>query len=138
MGDQFLSLRVVTVDDSPIVAERLQIMLSEMDIVEYLGNAVSIAAAHNMIDRVVPNVVILDINLKADMLVANGVQLLIQLRRKYPRLTIIMLTNLSGPQYRSTCLTLGADYFFDKTNDFEKIAETLKEIRNTRCRKENV
>ena len=138
MGDQISALKIITVDDSPVVAERLQIMLREVDIVEYLGNAVSIATAHNMIDEAKPNVVILDIHLKQDMLVANGVQLLIQLRRKYPKMTIIMLTNLSGPQYRSTCMALGADYFFDKTNDFEKIYEALKEILSTRCSKNNL
>lgn len=138
MGDQFSVLKIMTVDDSPVVAERLQIMLNEVDIVEYMGNAESIATAHHMIDETKPNVVILDIHLKTDMLVANGVQLLIQLKRKYPTMTIIMLTNLSGPQYRSTCMALGADYFLDKTNDFERIQETLREIQDTRRSNKNV
>ncbi len=122
-------LKIMTVDDSVIVAERLALMLNEVEKVKFLGNATNIATALHLIGERVPHVVILDINLKDDMLVANGVHLLIQLRRKYPTMKIIMLTNLSGPQYRSTCMTLGADYFFDKTNDFEKIPETLKEIQ---------
>ena len=119
----------MTVDDSPVIAERLQYMLSEIDSVEFLGNALNISAALHLIDQRGPNVVILDIHLKDDLLVANGVHLLIQLRRKYPEMKIIMLTNVSVPQYRSTCMAFGADYFFDKTNDFEKIPDTLKKIQ---------
>jgi two-component system response regulator DevR len=122
-------LRIVTVDDSVIVAERLGSMLQEVGQVDYLGNVTSIASALDFIGEHHPDVTILDIHLKDDMLVANGVHLLIQLRRKYPTMKIIMLTNLSGAQYRSTCMTLGADYFFDKTNDFERIPETLKKIQ---------
>ena len=122
-------LKIVTVDDSAIVADRLQCMLNEVNKVEVLGNATRISEALQLIHHQEPDVVILDIHLKEDMVVANGVHLLIQLRRRYPLMKIIMLTNLSGPQYRSTCMAFGADYFFDKTNDFEKIPETLKEIQ---------
>jgi len=129
-GDE--SLRVVTVDDSPVVAERLEFMLAEIERVEFLGNAVNISAALHLISQQRPNVVILDIHLKDDALTANGVHLLIQLRKEYPALKILMLTNVSVPQYKNTCLALGADYFFDKTNDFERIPETLKEIQVAR------
>ena len=123
------TLKIMTVDDSPVIAERLQFMLSEIDSVEFLGNAYNISSALHLIDEQEPNVVILDIHLKADLLVANGVHLLIQLRKKYPEMKIIMLTNLSVPQYRNTCMAFGADYFFDKTIDFEKIPDLLKSIQ---------
>jgi two-component system response regulator DevR len=122
-------LKIITVDDSTIVAERLQCMINEVDKVQVLGNATCISEALQLIHRQEPDVVILDIHLKEDVLAANGVHLLIQLRSRYPLMKIIMLTNLSGQQYRSTCMASGADYFFDKTNDFEKIPETLKEIQ---------
>jgi PAS domain S-box-containing protein len=123
------TLKIMTVDDSPVIAERLQFMLSEIDSVEFLGNALNISSALELIDQRAPNVVILDIHLKDDLLVANGVHLLIQLRRRYPEMKIIMLTNLSVPQYKSTCMAFGADYFFDKTIDFEKIPDVVRGIQ---------
>jgi DNA-binding NarL/FixJ family response regulator len=123
------AIRIITVDDSPVVAERLESMLSEVDSVEYLGNAASLSLALRLINLERPNVVVLDIHLKAGG--ANGVHLLIQLKKNYPTMKVIMLTNLSAPQYRRTCMTLGADYFFDKTNDFEKIPAVLKEIQHS-------
>lgn len=121
-------LKIVTVDDSPIVAERLQSMLSEVENVEFLGNARNIASALALIDQAKPDVVLLDIHLEEDMPEANGIDLLISLRKKYPVMKIMMLTNLTGFHYRNRCIAFGVDYFFDKSNDFDKIPGTLKEI----------
>jgi DNA-binding NarL/FixJ family response regulator len=121
-------LKIVTVDDSPIVAERLQSMLSEVERVEFSGNARNIASALALIDQTKPDVVILDIHLEEDMPDANGIDLLISLRKKYPVMKIMMLTNLTGFHYRNRCIAFGVDYFFDKSHDFDKIPGTLKEI----------
>jgi hypothetical protein len=42
---------------------------------------------------------------------------------------VIMLTNYPYPQYRKKCLGLGADYFFDKSTEFEKVTELFKQLR---------
>jgi DNA-binding NarL/FixJ family response regulator len=121
-------LKVVTVEDSLIIADRLQSMLREMNNISFLGNARNIATALNLISLQKPHVVILDILLQDDMPNANGLNLLIILKKKYPNLKVIMLTNLSGTQYRNTCVAFGADCFLDKTNEFELIPETLKKF----------
>jgi DNA-binding NarL/FixJ family response regulator len=118
-------LKVVTVDDSPIVAERLQTILAQIDNIIFAGNANNITTALSLIDQEQPQVVILDINLEADLPDLNGINLLIMLRKKYKSMKIIMLTNLIHMQYRNTCLANGADYFLDKSNEFEKIVEIV-------------
>ncbi len=122
------NIKIVTVDDSPFIADRLKCMLSEMSNVEFAGNATHIAEALTLIEEQKPNVVILDIHLEADLPTTNGMNLLILLREKYPELKIIMLTNLIEDQYRNTCMFLGANYFFDKSNEFERIPEVVYEI----------
>lgn len=121
-------LKVITVDDSPIVSERLQSMLREMDQVEFMGNARNTSAALLIIDQHKPGAVILDIHLGEETPKVSGINLLIELKQKHQDMKIIMFTNLAVPQYRQACLALGADYFFDKSHDFEKIPEALKEI----------
>ena len=39
-----------------------------------------------------------------------------------------MLTNYSYPEYREKCQTLGADYFFDKVTEIQKVNDTLKQL----------
>lgn len=120
-------LRIITVEDSPVVVERMRSMLIEIDGIEYSGNATNSNSALNLIDRHQPHVAILDINLEEETPKSNGINILIELREKYPEMVIIMFTNLIEPQYRKTCMIMGADHFFDKSNDFEKISEVLKE-----------
>ncbi len=124
------TLKIVTVDDSRVVAERLKFILNEIDYVEILGNAHSVSTALGLIHQEEPNVVILDIHLEEDVSEGNGMNLLIRLRKQYPKLKIIVFTNLSELHYRITCLANGANYFFDKSNDFIKISDTLKKIHS--------
>jgi len=121
-------IKVVTVDDSPIITQRIKSILSEMENIEILGSASNAVSALNLIHKQTPNVVILDINLDEQSSQFNGIDLLIALRNRYPQMKIIMLTNLSAPQYRMRCIAFGANYFFDKSNDFYKIPEVLNEI----------
>lgn len=121
-------IKVVTVDDSPIITQRIKSILSEMDKIEFLGSANNAVAAMTLIQRQTPDVVILDINLDENISQFNGIDLLIALRNRYPKMKIIMLTNLSAPQYRMRCITFGANYFFDKSNDFYKLPDVLDEI----------
>lgn len=121
-------LKIITVDDSPIVMQRLQSILSDMKNIEFLGNAGNVLSALQLINQHTPNVVILDIHLDENRSHPNGIDLLSTLRKQYPEMKIIMLTNLIEPQYRMSCLALGADYFFDKSNDFDRIPQALEEI----------
>lgn len=120
-----VNLKVVTVDDSPIIADRLQTILEQIENVSFAGNAINIPLALSLIEKEKPHVVILDINLEADMPKLNGIDLLMMLRKKMSDMKIIMLTNLSDVQYRNTCLLHGADYFLDKSTEFEKIEEIV-------------
>ena len=124
-------IKVVTVDDSPIITQRIKSILSEMENIELLGSASNAVSALNLIHKQTPNVVILDINLDENSSQFNGIDLLIALRNRYPQMKIIMLTNLSAPQYRMRCIAFGANYFFDKSNDFYKLPEVLNEIATT-------
>ena len=121
-------IKVVTVDDSPIITQRIKSILSEMEKIEFLGSANNAVAAMTLIQRQTPDVVILDINLDENISQFNGIDLLIALRNRYPKMKIIMLTNLSAPQYRMRCIAFGANYFFDKSNDFYKLPDVLDEI----------
>jgi DNA-binding NarL/FixJ family response regulator len=41
---------------------------------------------------------------------------------------VIMLTNFAHEQYRQKCLQLGADYFFDKSTEFDRVTEVLRKL----------
>jgi DNA-binding NarL/FixJ family response regulator len=46
----------------------------------------------------------------------------------YPDLYVLICTNYPYPQYREECLTAGANFFLDKSAEFEKIPAILREL----------
>ena len=55
----------------------------------------------------------------------NGVEVLQNIKKDRPNTKVIILTNY--PEYRGKCIELGADYFFDKLTEFEKVTEVVKQ-----------
>lgn len=126
-------LRVLTVDDSQIIADRLRYMLASILGVDLLGNAYNVSAALYLIQQEKPHVIIMDINLSDRSTSSNGMNLLLIVKDKYPEIKVIMLTNRSDTMYRELCLEMGADHFFDKSNDFKNISDIIKQYRNEIC-----
>ena len=118
-------LKVITVDDSPIIAERIKAILNEVEQVVFLGNATNFSEALLLIERNQPDVVIVDIHLDAANSDGNGIQLLSILRKKYSELKIIIFTNHNDLHYRLASIASGADFFLDKSYDFNRIPEIL-------------
>ena len=117
-------MKVLVVDDSGIVRERLKNMLSEVTGYEAIGQAKNTPEAIEMLHKLNPEFVILDIEMPG----RSGIDLLREIeKRKQPPLTIV-LTNQSYPQYRRACINAGADFFFDKSTEFGKVIQILKQL----------
>jgi DNA-binding NarL/FixJ family response regulator len=117
-------MKVFLVDDSVIVLEKLTAMISSIDGVEIIGKAMNAYDAIQSIVNLKPNLVVLDIRLNG----GNGMDVLKQIKKEVPPPIVIMLTNYPYPQYRDKCQVLGADYFFDKVTDIEKIYDTFQQL----------
>lgn len=117
-------LKVFIADDSPVVVERLIAMLSEIPEIEIVGQAQEPLEAINSIQRLKPDAVILDIRLRG----GSGIDVLQSIKKDNPALLVIILTNYPYPQYREKCMDTGADFFFDKSTEFEKITKVFKKL----------
>lgn len=114
---------VFIVDDSPVVRERLVTLISELRHVAIVGQADIAFEAINSIRRLKPGIVVLDISMPG----GSGMYVLESIKQDRPCPLVIMLTNFAHDQYRKKCLQLGADYFFDKSTEFEKVTEVLRD-----------
>jgi len=119
------------VDDSQLIVSRLKQQISALPFIEISGVATNISMALQIAETQNPDIVILDIYLKDDAPASSGITLLALLRQSYPGLQIIMLSNLTGEHYYNKCMELGANFFLDKSSDFEKIPELLLQIHQT-------
>jgi DNA-binding NarL/FixJ family response regulator len=120
-------VKVFVVEDSALVRERLVEMISEVDGVDVVGEADSYGTAVAGIMSTHPDVAILDISL-AD---GNGIEVLAHVKPRLPGLRGIVLTNYNSPQHLKASADAGAEYFLDKSVDFERITEILRQMLST-------
>jgi DNA-binding NarL/FixJ family response regulator len=117
-------MRVFIVEDSEPIRRRLIATLSEMDGVEVVGWAQTEGEAIQRILCTLPEVAILDIQLRE----GNGMNVLEQVKRALKGLKVIVLTNFAYPQYRRRCAQAGADHFLDKSSEFMAVEGILTEL----------
>jgi len=116
-------VKLLIVDDSVVVREILKDSLSEVKGIEIAGEAANASEAIEMIRRLKPDVVVLDFKMPG----GNGLSVLKEIRNEQLSPLVLMFTNYPHLQYREACLNAGAHYFFDKSNDFDKVIELLEQ-----------
>jgi len=118
-------VKVLLVDDSAAVRSRLAALLAELREVEVVGEAADSTTAVEAARLLKPHVVILDIRMAG----GSGLDVLPQLKQGGGAPVVIMLTNHPNEGYRRWCLEHGADFFFDKSTEFEKVLKVLPDLR---------
>jgi len=117
-------MKVIIVDDTIAVQDRLIQILASVPEVEIAGTAVSAKAAVELIDEQNPAAVILDWSLAE----SNGMRVLRYVRSSGLATKIIVVTNYSDSVTRRLCMEAGADYFLDKSFEYERIPGILSAI----------
>jgi DNA-binding NarL/FixJ family response regulator len=127
-------MKAVVVDDSRIVRERVTDMLRELPLIDEIEQAVDGLDALEVIARVKPDLVVLDIQMpSADgKRVDNGMDVLKAIKTAPHAPAVIMLSNFAEPQYRARCNQLGADAFLDKSNEFFQLIDIAEALLNQR------
>jgi DNA-binding NarL/FixJ family response regulator len=117
-------LVTLIIDDSLIIIERFIEILNEMDNIETVFYANNYTEGLQMLKEIKPDIALLDINLPDK----SGIDLLRIIRQQGLDTKVIMITNQATDHYKKVCATLGANYFFDKSNEFEQIPAIISAI----------
>jgi DNA-binding NarL/FixJ family response regulator len=120
-------LKVFISDDSATVRERLVTMALDLPEVDVVGQAQDAPGTLDAVTQTQPDVVILDIRMPG----GNGIEVLRELKTMTPAPQVIMLTNFAYAQYRKKCKEAGADFFFDKSTEIEKLPQALEQVRQS-------
>lgn len=117
-------MTILIADDFAPIRKSLRRMLEPLSNVRHLVEAADGTEAYELLTRLRPNVLILDLQMPGK----TGLELLQDPNLDLSNTTVIVLTNYSDEGHRQQLEQLGADYFFDKTTEFEKIIDVLKEL----------
>ena len=121
-------LKVLLVEDSPLLAERLRELLGQVPGVTLTAVVNNESSAVSAIRSGGTDAVILDLHLKQ----GTGFGVLRSTAGIANPPDVIVLTNYALQQYRREAQLLGVRYFLDKAREFERIPEVLREIADQR------
>ncbi len=118
-------MRVFVVEDASLLRDRLIRQIDAVDGLDIVGHADNATDAISQIRASKPDAILLDIRLKQ----SNGYQVLEAVKTPGQPPVVIVLTNFAYPQYRKKFMDSGADYFFDKSHEFDQAINTLKKLK---------
>jgi two-component system, NarL family, response regulator DevR len=122
-------LKIFLVDDSPLVRQRIAALIGAIQGVEIVGEAEEASDALSGIAATNADVVVVDLRLTG----GSGMDVLAGLAQSSRPVITIVLTNYSSAVIREACLSAGANYFFDKTSEFNLARDVIKSIACSRA-----
>jgi DNA-binding NarL/FixJ family response regulator len=116
--------RVLIVDDHPMVRLGLSMNISADPDFEVCGEAGSESEALELLRKISPDLMIVDVSLKE----GNGIELIKQIRGRYPRLPILVVSGFKESLYGERALRAGASGYLNKQESQAKLIEALRMI----------
>jgi DNA-binding NarL/FixJ family response regulator len=117
-------VRVLLVEDSEVLTERLAEAIRQIPGVELVGSVDTESDAVAAVQRDRIDVMILDLHLRQ----GNGFGVLRAVAKSAQRPFIVVLTHYDLPQYKDAALALGATHFLDKVRDYDKLPDVLHQL----------
>lgn len=117
-------IRVVIVDDDPLVRSALSLMLGGQPDLEILGDAADGQHGLDLIERTRPDLVLMDIRMPR----LGGLEATQELHRRPDPPRIIVLTTFDADEYVLSALAAGADGFLLKDTPPEQIVDAIHRV----------
>ena len=117
-----MSIRIVIADDHGIVREGLQSLLSRQPDMEIVGEATDGRKALELVQELVPDVVVMDITMPN----LNGIDATRQIVRDFPKIKVIALSMHSSTMFVSDMIKAGVSGYMLKDCLFDELTEAIR------------
>ena len=118
-----MSIRIVLIDDHPVVLGGLSAALAAQPDIEVAGQAGTLAGAQTLIARERPDVALVDLRLPD----GSGMELL-EHAADEGQPAFIMVTTFDAPQYVEVAMDMGASGFLLKTAPIDEIVSAIRRV----------
>lgn len=115
-------IRILVVDDHSIVRQGIRSLLSNYAEFEVVGEADDGASALKQLERLSPDVVLLDIRMPGE----SGLEVLQQMRRIKPNTRVLMLTSFDDDEYVMGALRAGAQGYVLKSVSDKMLVDAIR------------
>lgn len=115
-------IRLVLVDDHPLVRDGLRARLSSVPRLDVVGEAGSGREALELADTLRPDIMLVDIGMR-DM---NGIQLTAALRERHPGVVVVILSMYDNAEYVTSAVRAGARGYVLKDAPSQEIIAAIE------------
>ncbi len=119
-----MTIRVLVIDDHPLVIEGLRGALGMNPVIEVVGTAGTLADARAMIEADAPDIALLDLRLPD----GSGTELLSEYQTREIAPAFIVLSTFLTTQYVNAALALGTSGFLLKTSSIAEIVAAIEDV----------
>jgi len=117
-------IKVLVVDDHPMVLEGMRSMLKQIDFVELCGTAGNAYDAIENIKQTAPDIVITDINMPE----ISGIELALKIKNEFPLVKVIAMSTFKERSYIAQMIQNGASGYLVKSASKEEIEEAILSV----------
>src|ERR1700704_1200733 len=125
---EIMAIRILLVDDHPIVRQGLKTLLAGHPGWEVIGEASDGMEAVDKADSLQPDVMVLDVTMPR----MNGLEACRLIRRKAPGMEILFVTQHDSPQMMREALEAGARGYVVKSNAARDLLEAVEAVSQHR------
>src|SRR5205809_1277240 len=106
--------RILIVDDHAVLRAGLQAIIESTDDLTVCGEAVNAQEALDTVEKLEPDLAIVDISLKNSI---DGIELTRRLKKRVPAMPVLVLSMHEGQKYIDNAVAAGARGYITKTED---------------------
>ena len=117
-------MKLLIADDSAYLRKSLIRLISTLKGIQIVGEASDVQEAIEKTKSLNPDILILDLKIPG----GSGFDVLKAIRNDERNLTVIVLTNYISQQFRRKSFDEGADFFFDKSTEFDKVLDVIRDL----------
>src|SRR5574340_292478 len=117
-------IRVLLVDDHPIVRQGVRSVLSNHPDISVVGEADSANALFACLDTTQPNVILLDIRMPG----SNGIEITLRIKREHPEIKVIVLSTYDEDEFLLGALRAGAEGYLLKSASAQVLASAIRQV----------
>ena len=120
------NIRLLIVDDHPVVRHGLRSLLTDQEDLTVVDEAANAAELFPILARNQVDIVLLDIRLEGQ----NGIEIARRIRQTYPSVKIIILTSYKDESYLHQAMEVGVHGFLLKSASHETLPDSIRAVFN--------
>jgi RNA polymerase sigma factor (sigma-70 family) len=124
MQDPSAPIRILLADDHAVVRAGIRQFIERADDLQVVAEADDGQAASELVDRLHPDVIVLDIQMPR----MSGIEVTRRVHTQYPKIGILILTAYDDDPFVSAVLKAGANGYVLKTSPPDEIIRAIREV----------